>query len=74
VPEEVSHVNVSVTEVLLVAGWVVVSVVIGFVVWRLTARGGGSSGGSALSGFASGVLALIAGAVVIVLAGVISGS
>ena len=72
--EEVDHMNAGATEVLLVAGWVVVSAVIGFVVWRTTLGRGGSSGGSLLAGLVSGVLALIVGAVVIVLAGIALGS
>ncbi len=66
--------NVGGAQALLVAGWVVVSAAVGFVAWRITLSRGGSSGGSLLAGVVSGVLALLVGAAVIILAGVALGS
>jgi hypothetical protein len=66
--------NAGLLEVLLVAGWLVAAVGLGLVVWRIALGFGRPSGRSVIAGLAAGVLTLIAGAVVIVLAGVAAGS
>lgn len=66
--------TVGTLEVLLVAGWLVFAAGIGLLVWRIALARGSPSGNGLLAGVAAGALALLAGAVVIVLVGVALGN